>query len=211
MKAARGRPPLAARATGFRRPAWLVALVLLLPPQALHAQRAPTTQTGIGIFYRPGAPETGSLWREGDAGERLALGGRVLDTRGRPVAGARVELWHADAAGSVDATRYRATRRSGAHGRFAVRTVLPGHIPMARYNSVFAPRHIHVMVTHPDHPRLVSLIFFKGDEPLARSPYPGLAIALERSRGDSGEVLVGGVELVLGAQPLPAQEWHLAD
>jgi len=40
---------------------------------AVDAQRAPTTQTSIGIFCLPGAPGTESLWREGGRGERLQL------------------------------------------------------------------------------------------------------------------------------------------
>jgi len=196
------RPPLVAGAM----------LVLLLGvSSAAPAQREPTTQTSIGIFYQPGAPEASSLWRDGDQGQRLVLQGRVLDRGGEPVAGARVELWHADAAGGVDESRYRAALGTTADGRFEIRTVLPGHIPMARYNAVFAPRHVHVVVSHPSHPRLVSMIFFKGDEALAGSPYPELAIPLETSRGGSGDVLVGGVELVLGADPLPAEDWLTAD
>jgi protocatechuate 3,4-dioxygenase beta subunit len=112
-------------------------------------------------------------------------------------------MWHADATGSVDESRYRSAQRSGDGGRFEIRTVLPGHIPMARSNVVFAPRHIHIVVTHPAHPRLVSMIFFKGDESLLTSPYPQLAIPLETSRGPQGEVLVGEVEIILGAPPLP--------
>lgn len=178
-----------------------VAILAGMP--VAHADREPTTQTSIGIFYRPGAPETAELWREGDRGERLALRGRVLDRDGRPVAGALVELWHADAFGGVDESRYRAAQRTGAEGRFGIRTVLPGHIEMARYNAVFRARHIHIHVTHPDYPELVSLIFFRGDERLEGTPYPELAIPLERARLESGEVLVGGVEIVLGANPLP--------
>lgn len=187
---------------------WPTTLLLaaLLGAGPAHAQRDATTQTSIGIFYLPGAPETADLWREGDQGERLALRGTVLDRDGEPVSGARVELWHADAAGSVDESRYRAIRVTGADGRFAIRTVLPGHIEMARYNSVFAPRHIHIVVTHPQHPRLVSLIFFRGDERLDRTPYPELAIPLEKARTPHGEILVGGVEIVLGASSLPAED-----
>ncbi len=187
---------------------WPTTLLLaaLLGAGPAHAQRDATTQTSIGIFYLPGAPETADLWREGDQGERLALRGTVLDRDGEPVSGARVELWHADAAGSVDESRYRAIRVTGADGRFAIRTVLPGHIEMARYNSVFAPRHIHIVVTHPQHPRLVSLIFFRGDERLDRTPYPELAIPLEKARTPHGEILVGGVEIVLGASSLPVED-----
>jgi hypothetical protein len=82
---------------------------------------------------------------------------------------------------------------------------------MARYNAVFAPRHIHVRVTHPEHPVLVSLVFFKGDERLAATPYPELAIPLEKARTPKGEVFLGGVELVLGAAPLPADDWQTPD
>jgi len=189
-----------------------VLVLALAAAGGVDAQRAPTTQTSIGIFYLPGAPATESLWREGDRGERLQLEGRVLDRAGRAIAGARVELWHADAAGGVDESRYRAALTTDAGGRFVIRTVLPGHIEMARYNAVFAPRHIHVRVTHPEHPTLVSLIFFKGDERLAGTPYPELAIPLEKARTpDGGEVFLGGVELVLGAEPLPAQDWLTPD
>ena len=191
----------------------MTAVALLLGAVALpaHAQREPTTQTSIGIFYRPDAPDTASLWREGDAGQRLELQGRVLNRRGQPVRDALVELWHADATGGVDESRYRAVRHTDVRGRFGIRTVLPGHIEMARYNSVFAPRHIHIAVTHPDHPRLVSLIFFKGDDRLEGGPYPELAIALERARSGAGEILLGEVEIILGAPPLPAQDWGSAD
>lgn len=188
---------------------FLVLMVIETP--GAHAQREPTTQTSIGIFYLPGAPETADLWREGDPGDRLKLHGRVLDRKGQPVAGALVELWHADSTGSVDESRYRTAQRTSADGRFGIRTVLPGHIEMARYNAVFAPRHIHIVVTHPDHPRLISLIFFQGDERLNGTPYPELAIPLEKVRTQNGEVYVAGLEIVLGAAAPPAGYWDEAD
>ena len=163
--------------------------------------REPTTQTSIGIFYQPGAPSSGELWRDGDDGSRLSLRGRVLSPSGRPVVGALVELWHADARGGVDESRYRSAQRTANLGQFQLKTVLPGHIEMARDNAVFAPRHIHIRVTHPDYPTLTSLIFFKGDERLAGSPYPELAIALEQAPSSAGNVLLGVVEIVLGAPP----------
>lgn len=187
----RGRVP----AAGAVALALGAALSLGVGAQGL---REPTTRTGIGIFYQPDAPQTASLWRDGDRGERLSLRGRVIDRLGQPVVGARVELWHADAAGGVDESRYRALQITGRAGRFGIRTVLPGHIERARDNIVFGPRHIHVVVTHAEHSPLISLILFKGDPRLAGSPYPELAIALEKARTEAGEVLFGRVELVFG-------------
>ncbi len=158
---------------------------------------APTTSTSIGIFYQPGAPEVTRLWQPGDPGQRLRLRGRVLTIKGLPVANALVELWHADGAGSVDESRYRAGLRTGEDGYFGIKTVLPGHIEMARGNAVFGPRHIHVAVDHPDHERLISLIYFKGDERLAGTPYPELAIALDETGAGEEVFLFGAVEIVL--------------
>ncbi len=160
-----------------------------------------TTQTNIGLFYLPGAPEIDKLWRDGDDGERLFLEGRVLTPEGKPISDALVELWHADNAGGVDESRYRAAQRTKADGKFSIKTVLPGHIEMARDHPIYGPRHIHVVVSHPMHQRLVSLIFFKGDELLPGSPYPELAIALEEASSGAGELFIGFVELVLGPRP----------
>lgn len=172
-------------------------MLLAVSAAAAQSVLAPTARTSIGIFYQPDAPELTTLWRPGDSGQRLQLQGRVLASDGTPVAGAVVELWHADSAGGVDESRYRTRLRSAADGSFGIRTVLPGHIEMARYNDVFAARHIHIVVTHPRHPRLVSLIYFKGDERLADTPYPQLAITLEEARVGEDLLLFGQVEIVL--------------
>lgn len=172
---------------------WLAALALLSAAQA----REPTRQTSIGLFYLPGATDRKVLWREGDDGEKLTLQGRVLDTLGTPIEGALVELWHADAVGSVDESRFRTAQVSNKRGRFGIATVLPGHIEMARDNAVFGPRHIHVVVSHPNFRQLVSLIFFKGDERLYNTPYPDLAVPLEQARSGNKQVWFARVELVL--------------
>lgn len=184
-------------------------LILVLMLSTIHSAliadddlRPLTTQTSIGLFYLPGAPEIDSLWREGDKGKRLLLQGRVISPEGRPISDALVELWHADALGGVDESRYRTAQKTKADGTFGVKTVLPGHIEMARDNVIFAPRHVHVSVSHPDHERLVSLIFFKGDERLVGSPYPELAIPVEQANyGNDGELFIAFAELVLGHQP----------
>ena len=173
----------------------LIIVALAAGQRAAALEVTPTTS--IGLFYQPDAPEVTTLWRPGDTGQRLQLRGRVLSSAGAPVSDALVELWHADGAGNVDESRYRASQRTGTDGYFGIRTVLPGHIEMARNNAVFGPRHIHIVVTHPAHPRLVSLIYFKGDERLVGTPYPELAITLDETGTGDSAVLFGAVEIVL--------------
>ncbi|MCP5149806.1 MAG: hypothetical protein H6983_22940 [Ectothiorhodospiraceae bacterium] len=165
-----------------------VVLAWLLAQPALAL--SPTVETHVGPMYLPDAPADPTLWRPGDPGERLLLTGRVLSPAARPVAGAVVEIWQADGDGNYRPDRYRATLRTAPDGTFHIRTALPGY--------VWRERHIHVVVSHPDHPRLVTRVTFSGDPRLADSWWPSLAIALDRTRVDDGEMLVGDAVIVLG-------------
>lgn len=169
----------------------LLALAIAAPGAAAAARLAATPPSGIGVWYQPGAPRTTELWRPGDAGQRLFLRGRVLDTNAAPIAGATIELWHADANSEVHADRYRATLRSDAGGQFRVSTVLPGYI--------WGPRHIHFVVSHPQHPRFITRIFFKRDPEVAFTGDPALAVLLEDGTVAGETVLLGEVRLVLPA------------
>ena len=111
---------------------------------------------------------------------------------GRPVEGAQVELWQADGTGIVHGDRYRTTLTSGADGTVRVATALPGY--------VWRARHIHYVVTHPDHPQLVTRLFFKGDPLLEEYPEPGLTVALEEATIEGETVLFAAFEVVLGAR-----------
>jgi protocatechuate 3,4-dioxygenase beta subunit len=152
-------------------------------------QRTPSGQSHIGVYYLPGAPASGELWRPGDPGQRLFLRGRVLGVDGGAVPRALIEIWHVDANGVVHPDRYRAALRSRDDGSFEISTVLPGYI--------WGPRHIHVMVTHPAHPRFITRIFFRRDPEVAISGRPDLAILLEEGPVDGDTALFGHVELVL--------------
>ena len=168
-----------------------VAVVLLgaLVPIGRAERLAPTPETGIGVWYAPDAPAIRDLWRPGDAGDRLILRIRVLDRDGTPVTGARVELWHADGSGMVHADRFRTSLMTGKDGGVEVSTVLPGYI--------WGPRHVHVVVTHPEHEEFISRIFFKRDPVVADSGHPDLAIFLEDGIVKGEPVLFGNMELVL--------------
>lgn len=98
----------------------------------------------------------------------LSLRGRVCDTLGRALTAARVEIWHADAAGhyqhpgepnlaqvSPDFIGY-GTSTTGKEGRWHFTTIMPG--PYRHGGTERAP-HVHFQVTHRGH-RLVTQMFF---------------------------------------------------
>src|SRR5947208_17183017 len=76
----------------------------------------PTPAQTEGPYFKPGSPMRTSLVEPGMAGTRLALSGRVLSRDCRPIAGARLDFWQADASGSYGNAGYRLrgnqTRRS---------------------------------------------------------------------------------------------------
>lgn len=149
----------------------------------------PTLQTHTGPWYEPGTPEARSLWRPGDAGTPLHLFGLVFSTGGKPLEGALVELWHTDADGNYPPRR--ASLRARKNGSFAIRTVLPGH------HLGYRARHIHFVVTHPDHRPLVTRIYFRGDPNMNEAPFPELAILLEEGSIEGETRLFGNVDFVL--------------
>lgn len=149
----------------------------------------PTLQTHTGPWYEPGAPELSSLWQPGDPGKPLHLKGTVSSTRGIRLEGALVELWHTDSGGNYPPLR--AAIRTEANGSFAIRTLLPGH------HLGYRARHIHFVVTHPDHHPLVTRIYFLGDPNMDEALFPELAILLEEGSIDGDTRLFGNVQFVL--------------
>ncbi len=164
-----------------------IAGSLLLSSTAYPLQ--PTTATGIGVWYQPVAPAEKQLWRPGDPGERLILKLIVRNTAGAPLANTQVEMWQADGDGVVHADRYRTRLRTAPDGSVTVSTVLPGYIWRAR--------HIHLVLTHPEHQRLITRVLFLGDPLLAEMEHPELAIALEEGQSGDASMLFGTAEIVL--------------
>ena len=124
-----------------------------------EGERHPTPQEVLGPFYRKGAPDQKNLRRPGDPGFPLSVVGRVINTKGQLIEGARVELWHADHHGRYDTQgyAYRAKLAPDAKGTYAVDTVLPGH---------YADRpaqHIHYLITAPGHKTLITQAYFATD------------------------------------------------
>jgi len=119
----------------------------------------PTSPEVLGPFFRKGAPEQRTLRAPGDPGFPLQVTGRVLNTKGQLVEGAKVDLWHADHGGRYDTRgyKYRTKISPDAQGEYSVDTVMPGH---------YADRpaqHIHYLITAPGHKTLITQAYFATD------------------------------------------------
>src|SRR5438046_3268496 len=117
----------------------------------------PTPAQTEGPYFKPGSPMRTSLVEPGMAGTRLALSGRVLSRDCRPIAGARLDFWQADASGSYDTAGYRlrGNQTSESDGRYALDTVVPGEYPGRT-------EHIHVKVQPAGGGTLTTQLYFPG-------------------------------------------------
>jgi protocatechuate 3,4-dioxygenase beta subunit len=115
----------------------------------------PTPPETEGPFFKPRSPERTSLLEPGAAGTRIVLTGLVLSTACRPVAGALLDFWHADAAGAYDnqGYRFRGHQYADGAGRYRLLTIVPGLYPGRT-------RHFHVKVQAPHRPVLTTQLYF---------------------------------------------------
>ena len=129
-------------------------------PAAVSTDACPTqltpTQTE-GPYFKPGSPARTSLIEGGMTGTRLVLSGRVLTLACAPVAGATLDFWQADAAGTYDNSGYRLRghQSTDAAGRYYLETILPGEYPGRT-------EHIHVKVGAPGKAVLTTQLYFPG-------------------------------------------------
>ena len=153
--------------------ALLASARLLAQERALRA----TPAVALGPFYPDRLPSdqdadlTAVAGLPGRAaGQILYLSGRVLDTRGRPVSGARLELWQAnahgryihgadgDASGPLDPNfQGYASLRADVEGRYRIKTIKP-----APYSGRTAHLHFNA---EGGRAKLTTQMFFEG-EPL---------------------------------------------
>lgn len=123
----------------------------------------PTIRQTEGPFYKPRSPQRSDLREQGASGQPVELAGVVLTRSCRPVAGALVDLWHADARGDYDnqGFRYRGHIFADGEGRFRFRTIKPALYPGRT-------RHYHVKVQAPNRPVLTTQLYFPGEPGNAR-------------------------------------------
>jgi len=144
-----------------------------------------TPRTIEGPLYVAGAPlsEGETRMDDGrDAGTVMFLDGQVLDAEGQPLAGAIVDLWHANTNGTYsyfDTTQseYNLRRRivTDSEGRYRARSIVPsgyGCPPSGTTQEVLnqlgrhgqRPAHIHFFISAPGHRHLTTQINLAGDQ-----------------------------------------------
>lgn len=127
-----------------------------------------TESTVFGPFHREGAPELpmGSNIAPHDTkGTPAVVYGRVLDPAGHPIAGAVLDVWQANSEGFYDSQlpnpdqlHMRGKFRTGADGRYVVKTTRPVHYQIPSDGPVGAmlratnrhpwrPAHVHFVVS----------------------------------------------------------------
>jgi hydroxyquinol 1,2-dioxygenase len=156
-----------------------------------------TEATVFGPFFVDGSPEieAGGDISGGATGEACWVEGTVTGTDGQPVAGARIEVWQADADGFYDvqydddrtaARGHLFSDRAGAY-RFWALTPTPYPIPhdgpvgellAATGRTPMRASHLHFMVSAAGKRTLVTHIFVRGDERLATDAVFGVKESL---------------------------------
>ena len=181
------------------------------------AGRAAGTPRAIeGPLYIAGAPLAKAAVRlDSDPlkGEVIVMEGRVLDTKGRPLAGAIVDVWHANEKGRYshfdpDQPPYNLRRRieADAQGRYRFRSFLPpGYAipPDSPTSELFGklgrhgnrPAHIHFLVSAPGMEALTTQVNIPGDtfidDDFAFATRDGLIVTLQKDTAPKGYESLG--------------------
>jgi len=159
---------------GYRSTRWRApSRPLVTFPEELHSLAGP-------VFGEDAVDPFDADLTQGHAGEPLGersiVHGRLLDEAGRPISGALIEVWQANAGGRyhhqvdqhpapLDPNFTGAGRcLTDADGRYRFVTVKPGPYPWGNHENAWRPSHIHFSVFgRLFTQRLVTQMYFPGD------------------------------------------------
>jgi catechol 1,2-dioxygenase len=146
--------------------------------------RGGTDPALLGPFWRAQSPRCklgDSIARDSRGGEPLAVSGRVLDLKGRPIPGVLVDVWQASPVGLYENQdpeqpdrNLRGLFETDAEGRFHFRTVRPkgypvpvdgpcGELLRAQDRYPWRPAHIHFMLSREGYKTLITQVFDNAD------------------------------------------------
>jgi hydroxyquinol 1,2-dioxygenase len=153
-----------------------------------HRKQAGATESTVfGPFHRPGAPvlPAGADMGTADSkGVPLVISGRVLDTAGKPIAGAELDAWQANSEGfydsqlpSHDTLQMRGKYSTDQDGRYVILTRRPVKYPIPTDGPVGAmlratkrhpirPAHVHFVVAAKGYEPVTTHIFDNDDPQL---------------------------------------------
>jgi catechol 1,2-dioxygenase len=147
-------------------------------------EEAPTSANLLGPFWRQGSPVMSngdSIVRSRTEGPPLFFTGTVVDTAGRPVAGAEIDVWHASPIGLYENQdpdqaewNLRGKFFTDDAGVFRFRSVRPSGYPIPVTGPVgdllaaldrhpFRPAHVHALVYKPGYKTIASQIYSHDD------------------------------------------------
>lgn len=140
----------------------------------------------LGPYYLPGQqrlPAVATLpMRPDEQGDPLTFSGRVTDLAGLPLAGAELDIWHADSEGyysgfapGIPDGNLRGVVTTDSEGRFEITTVQPapyriptdgptGRLIDAAGWHPWRPAHLHLIVRAPGHRPITTQLYFAGGE-----------------------------------------------
>ena len=202
---------------------------LVLLPETLTERTGPVFGQG---FLRERDNDLTAQHAGDPIGERIVVHGRVLDEDGRPVRGALVEVWQANASGRyqhkvdthdapLDPNFTGAGRTlTDEHGHYWFKTVKPGAYPWGNHDNAWRPAHIHFSLFGAGIlSRLVTQMYFPGDplqplDPIFNS-IPDVAARqrlvsrLDMERSEPNYLLAYSWDVVLrGRGDTPFEEGH---
>lgn len=146
-----------------------------------QAGEGTTESTVLGPFHREKAPEYplgGNIAQGKKDGIPCVVTGSIKDAKGRPIAGAKLDIWQAGADGFYDsqkgdAMNLRGVFRTAKDGTFHFRCVRPEFYPVPHDGPVgrmltatgrhpMRPPHLHFWITAKGYKPLITHLFVKG-------------------------------------------------
>ncbi|GAA0529063.1 catechol 1,2-dioxygenase [Saccharopolyspora subtropica] len=170
--------------------------------EVVNENRNGSKGTIEGPYYVPDAPalpaEATLPMRPDEPGTPLLFQGQVRSVAGQALAGAKVEIWHADDLGyysqyapGLPEWNLRGTVIADEQGRFWINTVQPapyqiptdgacGKLIAAAGWHAWRPAHLHLKVSAPGHQLLTTQLYFRGgdhvDTDIAQAVKPELIL-----------------------------------